>query len=161
MRSTTANNFDAVTRCLGIEITRKKEFQEMTELLSFICQTPIAMINLISHDKQYVKFKVGTDLKELIKEDTFCQYMNSGEQMLIIPNALKDQRFYDNPLVVNAPFIRFYAGMPLMTSSGITIGSICVLGRIPKELTDTQKHRMRVLCKRVVEMLELEFAQVA
>lgn len=161
MRSTTADNFNDVTRFLGIEIKRKKELQEMTELISFICQTPIAMINLIDRDKQYVKFKVGTDLNHLIKEDTFCQYMTVAEGMMIIPNALKDQRFYHNPMVVNAPFIRFYAGMPLITRKGIIIGSICVLGRVPKELTASQKHRMRVLCKRVVEMLEVEFSLVA
>ena len=161
MRSTHPNNFDAVTRLLATEITRKKEFQEMTELLSFICHTPIAMISLTGRDKQYIKFKVGIDLQELLKEDTFCQYISEAQQMLIIQDATKDQRFFDNPLVVKAPFVRFYAGMPLITKSGVRVGSICVLGRMPKELSATQKHRMRVLCKRISEMIELEFSQVA
>jgi len=161
MRSTQTENFYTIQRFLEKEIIRKKELQEMAELASFICQTPIAMINLIDRDKHHIKFKVGTNMNEMIKEDTFCQYISSGSQMMIIPNALKDQRFYDNPLVVNAPFIRFYAGMPLITQSGITIGSICVMGRVPKDLTSSQKQRMRVLCKRVVEMLELELSLVA
>lgn len=151
----------AVTKLLEVNINRKNELQEMVELASFICQTPIAMINLIDHEKQHIRFKVGTELSSLINEDSFCQYIRAGQDILVIEDTLMDQRFYGNPLVDRAPYVRFYSGVPLITQDNFNIGSLCVMGSAPKQLTESQKHRMRVLSRRIVEIMELEFSLVA
>lgn len=153
--------FQASNNLLHLDIVRKVEFQDMVELAAVICDTSVAMINLIDHEKQYIKFKIGTALESLIKEDTFCQYIAAGQDLLVIPNATRDQRFYDNPLVAGPMFMRFYAGIPLIAKNGFRMGSICVLGTIPKELTESQKLRFKMLAKRVVEMLEVECSLVA
>jgi len=150
-----------ISRFLNVQISRKNELCEMAELASVICQTTIAMINLIDREKQYIIFKVGTQLDFLVKEDTFCQYIREGQDLLIVPDALKDQRFYTNPLVCNSPHMRFYAGVPLTTAAGLTIGSMCVLGQAPKVLSESQILRFKMLAKRVVEILEIEFENVA
>lgn len=151
----------AVTRLLDLEISRKNELQEMVELASYICQSSIAMINLIDHEKQHIRFKIGTELSSLIYEDSFCQYIRAGQDILVISDTLQDQRFYSNPLVAKSPYIRFYAGVPLITQDSLNIGSLCVMGSAPKQLTESEQHRMRVLARRVVEIMELEFSLVA
>lgn len=151
----------AVTILLNGGIDKNNELQEMVELASYICATPIAMINLIDRHRQHIKFKVGTHLNHLLIEDTFCQYLKPGHDVLVIPDALQDQRFYDNILVVKAPYVRFYAGVSLITESGLNIGSLCVLGIAPKVLTESQKHRLRVLAKRIVEVIQMKFSLVA
>lgn len=156
-----SERINVITKLLNADITSKNELQDMVELASYICQTSMAMINLIDHQTQHIRFKVGITLSQLQKEDTFCQYIKNEDDLLVIPDALKDQRFYDNILVVNSPFVRFYAGLSLVTQDGLTIGSLCVLGNRPKELTASQKQRLKVLSKRIVEIIEMEYGLVA
>jgi GAF domain-containing protein len=150
-----------VNSLLVLDIVRKQELQDMVELATIICGTPLAMISLTDHEKQHIKFKIGTQLNSLIIEDTFCQYIAKGQDLLVIPDATKDQRFYDNPLVSGSPYIRFYAGIPLIAYNGLRIGSISVLGKLPKEINDSQKLRFKMLAKRVVDILEMELNCVA
>lgn len=100
-------------------------------------------------------------LSSLIYEDSFCQYIRTRQDILVISDTLQDQRFYSNPLVAKSPYIRFYAGVPLITQDSLNIGSLCVMGSAPKQLTESEQHRMRVLARRVVEIMELEFSLVA
>ena len=156
-----SERINVISKLLNADITSKNELQEMVELASYICQTSMAMINLIDHQTQHIRFKVGIKLSQLQKEDTFCQYIKNEDDLLVIPDALKDQRFYDNILVVNSPFVRFYAGLSLVTLDGLTIGSLCVLGNRAKELTASQKQRLKVLSRRIVEIIEMEYGLVA
>lgn len=153
--------FQASTSLLNLEIVRKEEFQDMVELATIICDASIGMINLVDHQHQYIKFKIGIQVDTVRLEDSFCQYISEGVDLLMIPDITKDQRFYDHPFVAGPPYMRFYAGIPLISQSGTCIGSICVLGLIPKNLTESQKLRFKMLAKRVVEMLDIELSLVA
>jgi len=84
--------------------------------------------------------------------------MLEGQDLFVIPDTVKDKRFANNPSVVNEPYLRFYAGAPLVTHDGHSLGSICVLDVVPKQLTAGQQHLLRVLAKRIIQFMEFEFS---
>ena len=147
----------AVERFLKLDINRKEELQEMVELASALCHTPVAMISLMDEHAEHFHFKVGTEMKEQLRKDGFCQHLLDKEELIVVPNALLDVRFANNPLVIREPHIRFYAGFPLVTHDGYVVGSLCVMGMVVKQLTEAQKDLLKVLAKRAVEIIEIEF----
>jgi len=144
----------AVHRFLNLQIDNEGELKEIVELASELCETPLSFITLMDKDMQYFKFKVGTDEVQNARENTFCQYLVEGQDVMVVPDALLDVRFVNNPLVAGNPNLRFYAGAPLTTADGLNLGSLCVLDVKPKQLSDAQKHVLRVLSKRVMQIME-------
>lgn len=148
----------AVNRFLKLDIDKKAELQEMVELASALCNTMVAMITLMDEQTEYFQFKIGIETKELLREETFCQYILDNNELLIVPDTLKDFRFASNPLVSKKPHVRFYAASPLITHDGYTVGSLSIMGQESKQLTEPQKDLLKVLSKRVVEIMEMEFS---
>jgi GAF domain-containing protein len=129
-------------------------FDDLTLLASFVCQTPVALISLIDADRQWFKSKVGVSISETSRDIAFCASAILQPDIFIVPDASQDQRFAKNPLVVAEPKIRFYAGATLMTD-GQALGTLCVVDRVPRELSPEQLEVLRALSRQVLAQLEL------
>jgi anti-sigma regulatory factor (Ser/Thr protein kinase) len=133
----------------------ERAFDDLTVLASHICETPIALISLIDTDRQWFKSRVGVNITETPREVAFCNKAIQQSDLFVVPDATKDPRFSSNPLVVNDPKIRFYAGAPFTSSSGYPLGTLCVVDMVPRELSAGQKNALRALSRQVQAQLEL------
>jgi PAS domain S-box-containing protein len=138
-----------------LDSTPEREFQDLVELASHICQTPVALVSLIDRDRQWFKAKVGLEATETPRCVAFCAHVVAEREMLVVPDALLDERFADNPLVVGGPLIRFYAGAPLRTNDGYDLGTLCVVDTKPREMSEEQLRMLNLLADQVVRQMEL------
>ena len=130
-------------------------FDDLTSLAASICATPIAIVSLMDADCQWFKSKVGVETVTIERDISFCSHTILQPDILIVPDALADERFADNPLVIHEPGVRFYAGVPLTSLEGHQLGALCVVDRVPRELSQNQIDALRAIGRQVVAQLEL------
>jgi PAS domain S-box-containing protein len=146
---------NALLRYRVLDTEREQAFDDLVELAREICSTPIALISLVERTRQWFKAKVGLCVNETSRSVSFCSHAILDDSIMIVPDATKDDRFLNNPLVVGDPFIRFYAGVPLITPDGYSIGTLCVIAPTPGSLSERQKNCLKILANQVVSQLEL------
>ena len=139
----------------------EQAFDDLIRLASTICGTPNAYVSLIDGDRQWPKASLGYDLQEISRDATFCGHAILGREVLVIPDARADARFADNPLVLDGPRFRFYAGAPLTTLDGHAVGVLCVVDSQARQLSDDQVASLEALARQVVSQLELRRAEHA
>jgi PAS domain S-box-containing protein len=148
----------AVHRFLNLKIDKDHDLQEIVELAAELCETPIAFIYLINQQTQYFKYDADEKARQAVLKDSFCPQIPDTGEIMLIENAAEDERFANNPLVIGEPGIRFYAGSLLKTHDGHTLGSVCLMDTQARQLSIAQKHLLKILGKRVVQIMEFEFS---
>jgi diguanylate cyclase (GGDEF)-like protein len=144
-------------RSLNILDTKPEErFDRLTRLAKRLFGVPIVLVTLIDVDRQWFKSSQGLEATETPRKISFCGHAILADEILIVPDTLLDDRFCDNPLVTGDPGIRFYAGVPLVIPNGSKLGTLCLIDRDPRVLSDEDQELLRDLG----HMAEQELAAV-
>ncbi|MEO9804190.1 MAG: PAS domain S-box protein [Reichenbachiella sp.] len=131
-------------------------YDDITQIAAQICDTPISLISLIDEKRQWFKSHHGLGVSETERDLAYCAHaINKPNEILEVPDAFQDERFYDNPLATGDPHVRFYAGAPLTDDEGFTLGTLCVIDHEQKELNQDQKDALWALSRQVVALLQL------
>lgn len=144
-----------------LDTGRERAFDDLAEVASHVCGTPIALISLVDAERQWFKARVGLEVPETPRDHAFCAHAILRDETMVVADAKEDQRFRDNPLVLEDPNIRFYAGSPLRTSDGHGLGTLCVIDsepRVADPLNGGQVAVLEALSRQVVRLLELRRA---
>lgn len=138
-----------------LDTPREDDFDQLAQVASDICGTPIGVVNLVDTTRQFFKAEVGLGVRSTPLETAFCSHALLEEDVLVIPDATKDARLDCNPLVTQDPHLRAYAGALLKTAQGLPIGTICVLDYKPRAFTDQQIQMLQFLAKQTMAQFEL------
>jgi two-component system, cell cycle sensor histidine kinase and response regulator CckA len=132
----------------------EQSFDELADLAALLCEAPISLITLVDENRQWFKSRIGLDLEETSRTVSFCAHAIQQPGIFIVRDATQDPRFASNPLVLQDPNIRFYAGAPLVTPDGYALGTLCIIDREPRELKPSHEQALNVLSHHVMTLLE-------
>lgn len=138
-----------------LDTAADKMFDNLTQLAATICNAPISLVSLVDVDRQWFKSHFGLDAQETPRSQAFCAHAILDDEVMIVEDASSDERFQTNPLVTGEPNIRFYAGAPLIVRDGHSLGTLCIIDRVPRTLDDAQLKSLKILRDAVVAQLEL------
>lgn len=148
----------ALVRHDVLDTPRESAFDDIASLAASICGAPIALINFIAADRQFIKAEVGLGEHAASFESPFCTQALREAGFFQISDALDDPRFAGHPLVTGAPHVRFYAGALLTSAEGLPLGTLCVMDPAPRSLDATQQQALRMLARQAMAALELKRA---
>ena len=138
-----------------LDTVPEQVFDDLADLAASICEAPVALITLVDEKRQWFKSKTGVSISETSREVSFCAHAIMQQELFIVADATKDDRFAGNPLVTSEPKIRFYAGAPLFTPGGHALGTLCVIDKVARTLRPDQKRALEILSRHVMTQLEL------
>ena len=157
-----AGSLQALADLQVLDSAGEPEFDALVRAASLLCGVPIALISLIDSERQWFKAQTGLPgLTQTPREQAFCAHAVLGNTLLEVPDASQDPRFHDNPLVIGQPGIRFYAGAPLQLRSGHRVGTLCLIDRQPRLLSDIQREALQCLAVAASSALEGRQARLA
>lgn len=133
----------------------ERAFDRVTELAAKLLNVPIALVSLVDEDRQWFKAKLGVDVRETPRSWAFCGHAILGDDVMVVEDALADERFHDNPLVVGDPGVRFYAGAPLSSPNGLNLGTLCVIDSKPRQFSQRERDVLVDLCAIANEAIRL------
>lgn len=140
----------------------EEDYDNLTTIAAEICGTPISLISLVDDKRQWFKSHHGLAATETPREYAFCAHaIYDKDNVFIVQDARKDERFQDNPLVVNEPHVIFYASVPLVTDAGHPLGTLCVIDHSPRLLSQGQINSLRALSKQVMNLLTLRKSKIS
>ena len=132
-----------------------EHFDRLVQLASAVLGMPVALISLVDRDRPWFLSRLGLATQETPREMAFCAHAIADQEVLVVPDALLDERFRSNPLVLDEPHVRFYAGAPLRTEEGHNLGTLCVIDREPRQLSEQQVAMLKLMAELVMRELEL------
>jgi anti-sigma regulatory factor (Ser/Thr protein kinase) len=145
----------ALRRYRILDTEPERAFDDLTLLATQICATPIALISLIDVDRQWFKARVGLSILQTSRSVSFCAHAITQRDLYVVTDARASDIFRDNPFVTGEDGIRFYAGAPLVTPDGHALGTLCVLDKVPRTLTDDQVEALIALRRQAEAQLAL------
>jgi hypothetical protein len=151
-----AQRLAALHECDVLDTPPEPPFEDAARLASHVCGVPIALVSLVDQDRQWFKARVGLAAPETSRDRSFCAHaIVTPEMPLVVRDTLTDERFFDNPLVTSDPNIRFYAGVPLTLGPDATVGTLCVIDRVPRDLTAAQMDALNLIARQICTELKL------
>lgn len=149
---------EAVHQFLKIDFDKSEEYQGIVDLAAELCEKPVAILTLLDEKINWLKVRYGVNEEIMPADTSFCQYAVGSASIVVIEDATKDSRFINNPLVYDPPFVRFYAGAPLILSNGLIVGTLCLFDIKPGVISDLQQKTLKVLSSQITNLMELEIS---
>ncbi|WP_339686807.1 GAF domain-containing sensor histidine kinase [uncultured Nonlabens sp.] len=147
----------AVEKYRLLDTMPEESYDNITSIISTICDAPISLITLVDKNRTFIKSRNGLDMSESPRDTSFCGHAIAGnEEVMIVPDAREDKRFKGNPLVAGFKAI-FYAGAPLIDKNGYKLGTLCVYDHQPRTLTEKQVDALKAMAKQVMSLFEERF----
>ncbi len=146
---------EALRRYRILDTKPERAFDDLTLLASQICGTPVAAVSLIDSDRQWFKSRIGVTIGHIDRNLSLCRNVIDQRDLVVVPDTLADERLRENPLVAGEPHYRFYAGAPLVTPDGHAIGTLCVVDRVPRTLSEEQRTALHAIKRQAEAQLEL------
>ncbi|MBT42261.1 MAG: hypothetical protein CMF12_07015 [Idiomarina sp.] len=130
-------------------------FDNLVTLTKQLFDVPMVAVSLVDEDRQWFKSRIGLGVCETNRDVSFCAHIVEDPQTMVIEDAMLDDRFFDNPLVTEEPFIRFYAGSPLRPIGDEVLGSLCIMDTRPRELSEKERSILDLLAHQTEKLIEL------
>ncbi len=159
-RSNEAQRLQALLDKALLDSDPEIAYDQIVELASSICEAPIALVSLVDAERQWFKARKGLPISETPRSISFCGHAIHEDQIFVVEDAHEDERFFDNPLVLGEPHVRFYAGAPLKDSDDIAIGTLCVMDHAPRRLSPFQLRALEILAAQVMQLIALHKANL-
>ena len=138
-----------------LDTAAEKVFGDITSLAAEVCNAPVCLLSFVDANRLWFKSNVGMPIQEAPRQSSLCSRGIACRDIFVIPDARSDERFSGNPIVTGPESVRFYAGIPLITPEGMAVGTLCIIDRVPRQLTDEQVKKLRELAASAVMLLEL------
>jgi serine/threonine-protein kinase len=143
-------------QCGVLDTEPEPAFDDVVKLAGQLCATPMAAVSLVDRQRQWFKARIGLPQPETSRDESFCAHaIVAPDRPFVVSDTHDDQRFADHPLVTGDPYIRFYAGIPLVLDDGAAVGTLCVIDRVPRELSQPQLDALHMLARQVTTELRL------
>ncbi len=150
-----AARLEALRQYQILDTEPEEAYNNIAQLAAFICDAPIVLVNFIDENRQWFKAKLGLDCREMPRCVGLSYLCQEQRKIVVIPDTLADEQFANNAVVIDYPFVRFYAGVPLITPKGDMVGTLCVIDNEPRELSQKQIEALLALSRPVIDQLEL------
>lgn len=150
-----ARRLEALRQYQILDTPPEQVFDDLAFLAAQICGTAIAVINLIDSKRHWFKAKIGLDVQQMPRDIGFCPFCIEKGDALIIPDTLADKQYACDPVVTSEPYVRFYAGVPLITPSGEAIGTVCIVDSQPRQITLEQLEALKAISRLIIRQLEI------
>ncbi|MBD2516096.1 GAF domain-containing protein [Nostoc sp. FACHB-973] len=152
---TEKTRLEALRQYQILDTEPEEAYDNLAQLAAFICNTPISLVNFIDENRQWFKAKVGLDVSEMPRSVGLSYLCQERRNVVVVPDTLADEKLAKNAVVIGYPYVRFYAGVPLITPRGDMLGTLCVIDQVPKELSQKQVEALVALSRLVIDQLEL------
>ncbi|MHC5935561.1 GAF domain-containing protein [Nostoc sp.] len=146
---------EALRRYQILDTEPEEAYDNLAQLAAFICETPISLVNFIDENRQWFKAKVGLDISEMPRSVGLSYLCQERRNVVVVSDTLADEELANNLVVTGYPYIRFYAGVPLITPKGDILGTLCVIDQVPRQLSQKQVEALVALSRLVIDQLEL------